>query len=47
MLMEIVLVGCSPICCMPLATFVVAPPGLESINVEPTYQLPQTLHEKR
>ena len=32
MLMEIVLVGCPPICCISLATFVVVPPESESIN---------------
>ena len=32
MLMEIVLVGCTPICCIPLATFVVVPPESESIS---------------
>ena len=32
MLMEIVLVGCPPICCIPLATLVVVPPKSDSIN---------------
>ena len=31
-LMVIVLVGCSPICCIPLATFVVLPPDPKTIN---------------
>ena len=30
--MEIVLVACSPICCIPLANFVVVPPESVSIN---------------
>ena len=34
MLMEIVWIGCSHICCIPLATFVVVPPESESINCE-------------
>ena len=32
MFMEIVLVGCSSIYCIPLATFVIVPPESESIN---------------